>query len=77
MVGCGPVCPSYVSRFGFLQKRTHKLTSRVDPTNAPPIPKSVMGKPEALKWSTIVFVNVPYDLDQRGIYRSRKESLLK
>ena len=39
--------------------------------------KSVMGKPAALKWSIIMVANVPYDSDQRGIYRSRVRVLAK
>ena len=71
MVGCEPISSAYVSRFDVLQNRTRKLTSEVDPKNAPPMPKSVMGKSEALKWSIIMIVNVPYDSYQRGIYRGR------
>ena len=58
-----------VSRFDVLQNKARKLTSRVDPRNAPPMPKSIMGNPEALKWSILMIVNVPYDSDQLGIYR--------
>ena len=35
---------SQLNRFKFLQERTHKLASGVDPRNAPPMPKSVFGK---------------------------------
>ena len=38
-------------------------------SDTPPMPKSVMGKPVALKWSTIVLVNVPHDSDQWSIYK--------
>ena len=77
MVGYDPVSSAYISQFDVLQNRTRKLTPEVDPRNSPPMPKSVKGKPEALMWSIIMIVNVPYDSDQRVIYKGRQESLLE
>lgn len=58
---------NHVCRFDLLQYRTCKLISEVDPSNTPPMYRSVKIKPITLKRSIFVIVNAPYDLDH-GVF---------